>query len=231
MDGGIKNNSRRRVRTEDMNILFATDKGYLKHVEDCIRSFSRFETEDGYDVYILHSNLDREEEKRLEREFAENVRLHFIYIEPKEKLAFPESSRYPEQIYYRIFAAFLLPPDVERILYLDADIVVINPLDELYHMEFEGNYILACTHIRKLLNKMNQIRLGIKEECPYINSGVMLMNLKELRERQNPQEVVAYVEKHKNALMLPDQDIITALYGNKTGILDVFYQEIIETAE
>lgn len=89
-----------------MNILFATDKGYLEHMEDCIRSFARFETGGGYDVYILHSDLDKEDEKRLEKEFTKNIRLHFICIDPKGKLPFPESDRYPGQIYYRIFAAF-----------------------------------------------------------------------------------------------------------------------------
>ncbi len=50
-------------------------------------------------------------------------------------------------------------------------------------MDFQGNYFLACTHIRKVLNKINRIQLGIKKKYPYINSGVMLMNLEELRKK------------------------------------------------
>lgn len=60
----------------------------------------------------------------------------------------------------------------------------------------------------------------MEEESTYINSGVMLMNLSELREKQNIKEVMSFVEKKRRYLTLPDQDIITALYGNKTGILD-----------
>lgn len=203
-----------------MNILFATDKGYLAHVVQCIRSFVRFRQEDGYDVYILHSDLDEEDIRQLEHTFSGDVRFHFVYIDPNGLLSFPESERYPGQIYYRLFAAFLLPPDVERILYLDGDITIINPLDELYHMDFDGNYILACTHIREFLNKMNRLRLGIREKRPYINSGVMLMNLKALREQQNPQEIIRYVQQHKKLMTLPDQDIIIGLYGDKIELLD-----------
>jgi len=203
-----------------MNILFATDKGYLEHVAECIRSFVRFRPEDGYDVYILHSDLEKEDMQGLEHRFAGDARFHFVYIDPHSISFFPESKRYPVQIYYRLFAAFFLPPDVDRILYLDGDIVVINPLDELYNMDFDGNYILACTHIRKFLNKMNRLRLRIGEERPYINSGVMLMNLKAWRAQQNQQEITRYVQQHKNVLALPDQDIIMGLYGDKIGLLD-----------
>jgi lipopolysaccharide biosynthesis glycosyltransferase len=83
------------------------------------------------------------------------------------------------QIYCRLFAAFFLPDQVKRVLYLDADTIVINSLEELYHMDLQGNYFLACIHIRKVLIKINRIQLGIKKKYPYINSGVMLMNLEE----------------------------------------------------
>ncbi|MGN0355624.1 MAG: glycosyltransferase family 8 protein [Muricoprocola sp.] len=203
-----------------MNILFTINRGYLEHLEDCIRSILRFPSADGYDIYIMHSDLQSEDEMQLGKLADDHLKLHFIYIDPENNMDFPETDRYPIEIYYRIFAAFLLPDTLERVLYLDADTLVINPLTELYHMDFDGNYILACTHVRKALNKVNQIRLGIKDERPYINSGVMLMNLKELRKHQNIQEVTDYVEKYKNVLTLPDQDIITALYGDKVGLLD-----------
>lgn len=203
-----------------MNILFATDKGYLPHVVQCIRSFVRFPREDGYHVYILHSDLTEADTQPLEHTFSGAVRFHFVYVDPKGLLSFPESDRYPGQIYYRLFAAFLLPPEVERILYLDGDITIINPLEELYSMDFAGKDILACTHIRKFLNKMNRMRLGIREARPYINSGVMLMNLKALREHQDPREIVQYVQRHKNVMTLPDQDIIIGLYGGRVGLID-----------
>ena len=205
---------------EAMNILFTADRGYMKHVEDCIRSFARFRSEDGYDVYLLHSDLDEAFEKEMEERLKERVRLHFIHVDPERFQDFPESARYPRLIYYRIFAAELLPEELDRILYLDGDTLVINPLNELYQMDFGENDILACTHVQKFLNKLNQYRLGIKEEVPYINSGVILMNLAALRADFRFDEIAAYIKQHRNALTLPDQDIITALYGGKIGLLD-----------
>ena len=209
-----------KEKGKQMNILFTIDRGYVKRLAKCIQSIIRFPSEDGYDIYIMHSDLESVDETYLRREAAgKDVRIHFVGINIEET-DFPESDRYPLQIYYRIFASFFLPQNLEKIIYLDADTIVINPLIELWKMEFNGNYFLACTHIRKVLNKINRIRLGIKEERPYINSGVMLMNLTELRKRQNYSEMKEYVKKYRKVLTLPDQDIITALYGDKIGLLD-----------
>lgn len=204
-----------------MNILFTTNRDYMEHVVECICSIVRFPSDDGYDIYILHSDLSGEDQEAFSARIkGGKAALHFVSVDPSFFSGFPESGRYPGVIYYRIFAAFLLPEKVEKILYLDGDTIVINPLEELYERDFEGNYFLACTHVDKFLNRMNSYRLGMEEESTYINSGVMLMNLKELRANQKIDEVKRYVEKRGPYLVLPDQDIITALYGDKTGILD-----------
>lgn len=204
-----------------MNILFTINRGYIDHVLDCIRSIVRFPCDTGYEIFILHSDLQEEDERSME-EVVERpgVSLHFQAVDQSWFSMFPESQRYPGLIYYRIFAAYFLPKDLDRILYLDADTIVINPLNELYQMEFEGNYYIACTHVRKLLNKVNQLRLGIEEDYTYINSGVMLMDLEQLRKHQDVKEVLDYVEKRGFFFALPDQDILTALYGSKTKIVD-----------
>lgn len=203
-----------------MNILFAADRGYRDHIFFCIQSFLRFPVEEGYDIFLLHSDWTEEDRRELEEGTGNHGRVHFIYVDPELFAAFPENPRYPKLIYYRIFAAQLLPQDLERILYLDGDTIVINSLRELYDTEFGTAWYGACTHVRKFLTKVNQHRLGMEEEYSYINSGVLLMNLKELRKNQNIKEVLAYAKQRKAYLTLPDQDIITALYGSKTILLD-----------
>lgn len=204
-----------------MNILFAINKQYIRHMKICIESIIRFKEKEGYDFYVIHSDLNENDIIEIEENFNEvDVRMHFIYVDPESFKDFPETDRYPKQIYYRIFASFLLPKHLEKALYLDVDIIVIRSLKELYKMDFEGKYYIACTHVRKILKKMNNIRLGIENDFPYINTGVMMMNLELLRQNQNINEVLDYVNKHKMNLMLPDQDIITALYGDKIKLID-----------
>lgn len=84
-----------------------------------------------YEVFLLHSDLTDGDEADI-RAALPDVGLHFVFVDPAMFDGFPESKRYPRQIYYRIAAPLLLPDTLERILYLDADTIIINPLTTLY---------------------------------------------------------------------------------------------------
>ena len=58
------------------------------------------------------------------------------------------------------------------------------------------------------------------KDSAYINSGVMLMNLALLRKEQDLNEVFNYIKRYKNRLLLPDQDVLSGLYGSKTKTVD-----------
>ncbi|MCC8121450.1 MAG: glycosyltransferase family 8 protein, partial [Oscillospiraceae bacterium] len=140
----------------------------------------------------------------------------------------PTTDRYPKEIYYRIFAARYLPADLDRVLYLDPDVVVNGDIGPLYDLPLEGYYFAAASHVRELLTMVNRRRLEMSEDSLYINSGVMLMNLHLLRAEQREEEVFRFVREHKNALLLPDQDIISGLYGSKIYPLDPFRYNMTE---
>ena len=67
---------------------------------------------------------------------------------------------------------------------------------------------------------MNELRLDMDERSPYINSGVLLMNLAQLRAEQREDEVFDYIQRHSSALLLPDQDVLSGLYGSRILPLD-----------
>ena len=82
---------------------------------------------------------------------------------------------------YRLAAPLLLPERLDRILYLDVDTVVLNSLAPLYTSDFGGAAFMACSHTDRFLNKVNQARLGLEDGVPYLNSGVLMMDLALLR--------------------------------------------------
>ena len=49
-----------------------------------------------------------------------------------------------------------------------------------------------------------------------------MLNLKQLRQQQTTEDVLAFVSDKKNRLLLPDQDIITALYGKQIQLADSY---------
>ena len=75
---------------------------------------------------------------------------------------------------------------------------------------------MACTHTRRLLEKLNAARLGMDEAAPYINTGVLLYNLPALR-ALDMERVRAFADEKQDVFLLPDQDILTALYGDRSA--------------
>ena len=202
------------------NLLFCVNQKMLGLMSACLKSLLRSGGYGHYDVFVLHSDLEESIQRAVERDFQERVTFHFLRV-PEELFAdFPETARYPRQIYYRLAAPLLLPRELDRILYLDVDVVVINSLRPFYEVDFESSYFVGCTHTREFLTKLNQARLQSDKAVAYINTGVLLMNLNVLRQVIRLEEISAYVREHEKALILPDQDILTALYGDKIKLVD-----------
>lgn len=202
-----------------MNLLFSINTSYITQFITCIKSIVRFPNT--YDIYVFNTDLQEEDQEKIQNTFlSSSVTFHFIKIDNTKIRDFPTTQRYPLEIYYRIFASQYLPSTIDKILYLDVDIIVIQPLDELYAYDLQDDYFAACTHVRKFFTKINNVRLGSKEEYPYINTGVLLMNVKELRKHQDPNEVFDFINHHDHQLLLPDQDIISMLYGDHIRLLD-----------
>lgn len=215
-----------------MNILITINKSYAKQLNVLLNSIQYSNPKEKFEVYILHKDLEEKDILLIKNGLDENkFYINNIKIPKSEIDTFPVyEKRYPVEIYFRIFASKYLPQNIEKILYLDADTLVINKLDELYKMDFEGNYYIAATHIRKLLHKFHEIRLNIAEDEPYINTGVLLINLKELRKLDIEKNTIEFVRNNRKKLMLPDQDIITAMYGDKIKLIDTLKYNLGERA-
>ncbi|HHZ11201.1 MAG TPA: glycosyltransferase family 8 protein [Acholeplasmataceae bacterium] len=203
-----------------MNILVTLNRNYLRQLKVLIHSMLLSNPEVFFDFYVISKDLTDEDLEDLQRTDPERLSFNRIHFDDALLEGAPTSSRYPLEIYYRLFAAKILPESVKKILYLDPDIVVINSLKELYATEFDGAYFVGATHVRNLLRKFNRLRCKAKKNAQYLNTGVLLMNVEKLREEQDVQEVYDFIDRFRFFLALPDQDIIFGLYGDKVKLVD-----------
>ena len=103
-------------------------------------------------------------------------------------------------------------------LYLDPDILVINPVRPLYETDLAGDLMAAATHtglLAGITDPMNRLRLENYEAEAYYNSGVLLMDLEAMRREVRPADIFDYAREHADILLLPDQDILNGLYGGR----------------
>ena len=213
---------------EKINILVTVDENYVPHLNTMLVSLLDSNPDCWFDVYLIHSSVRESAVKETVEILDGSGELISIAVNDMGLDNAPTTERYPREIYYRIFASKYLPSELDRVLYLDPDIIVNGSISELYNMPLDEYYFAAASHTGEFLRKFNEIRLNMEDESPYINSGVMLMNLELLREEQDFQDVFDFVEKHKNHLFLPDQDIISSLYGSKIYPLDTLKYNMTE---
>ena len=208
--------------TSNLNLLVTLNEAYLPYLNTLLISIIRNNPSCRFTVYLLHTSVSQTAVVQTKKILGEHGNLVMIEATDHGLDNAPTTEQFPREMYYRIFASKYLPGDVDRVLYLDPDIIVNGSLAELYNIPLDGYYFAAASHNGKVMRFINGKRLDLKKECPYINSGVLLMNLDLLRKEQKYEDVFAYIEKKKSKLLLPDQDVISGLYGERILKLDTY---------
>ena len=204
-----------------MELLVTVDKNYILPLQVMLTSLYMNNPGEDVEMYLLHSRLQEKELEPLEKQCGRlGYKFFPVKIEDSWFSQAPVTKQYPREMYYRLLAPCFLPQKLHRILYLDPDILVINSLKPLWETDMKGRLFAAAAHTGKtnLANNINQVRLGTTHK--YFNSGVLLINLDQGRKEILPEEIFRYAGEHAKELLLPDQDILNAVFGSRTLELD-----------
>lgn len=201
-----------------MNLLLTLDENYLLPCKIMLYSFfSSNPDERNVVIYLLHSAIPDESLQGLRNYCAcFDAELKPISVDAALFANAPTNKRYPKEMYYRLLSPLILPHILERVLYLDPDMLIINPLRSLWEMNLSGKIFAAAAHtgLTEMANGINQVRLDTEHE--YFNSGVMLIDLNGARKLVTSEDVFGCVSEHEKELILPDQDVFNILYGKQT---------------
>ncbi|WP_438434173.1 glycosyltransferase family 8 protein [Gorillibacterium sp. sgz500922] len=204
-----------------VSILVTLNSNYLHPLKVMLKSLFLQHPETPFAVYLLHSSIRPEELAELNRYIGgHGHELFAIRVESGYFAEAPVVKHYSKEMYYRILAFRFLPPELDKILYLDPDLLILNDIRPLYETELGGHLFAAAYHDRIPLTELNRLRLKAQELPAYYNSGVLLMNLRRQREAVREEEIFAYVKENKKRLILPDQDVLNALYSTSIRDLD-----------
>ncbi|MDC2840519.1 glycosyltransferase family 8 protein [Limosilactobacillus mucosae] len=196
-----------------MNLLFSIDDRFWRQMLTVLNSIRLNSQSRQIDVYVIQSQklAHTKEIKQICELWG--MHYHPIVIKDEEFDQAPVTDRYPKTIYYRLLAHQYLPKQLHRILYLDADVLCINDVGSLYDTDLDGYLYASAIHtgLTGTTEVINKIRLQNFDADGYYNSGVLLMNLDLIRQRVHAEDIYEYIREH--VLLLPDQDVLNALYG------------------
>ncbi len=199
-----------------MNILVTLDSKYISPLKVMLKSLFINNPEDTFTIYLMHSRLSDNQVAEI-KEFVEagGSRLENIYVEDEVFADAPVLFHYTKEMYFRLLAYKVLPENIDRILYLDPDILVINPIRKLYETEMGDNFYAAAYHDKITIKEVNKMRLYPYDIEAYYNSGVLLMNLTLLRLEADEKKIYDFIEENRMKLVMPDQDVLNALYAKR----------------
>jgi lipopolysaccharide biosynthesis glycosyltransferase len=159
-----------------IHIAIATDAGFAMQAAVLISSI-RADGDDDYVVHVLHDGLDKELRQRIGASRGESLEID--YIDARSSLfAMFKGSAVPPATLFRLRMADLLG-DLDRVIYLDADIIVLSSLRDLWQTPIEDNLVAAVRDIGfpSFAGIMPWRDLDLPPDAPYFNSGVLLVAL------------------------------------------------------
>lgn len=186
------------------------------------------------DFYLLNQDLSSQD-KNTFTALTEtyDCSINFVNIDPSKFSSdyITTTDNWSIEAYFRLLMTEVLPLTVERLLYLDVDIIVDKPLDSLYYQDFDGNNFCVCREITfdGVFNDYRQEVFSslLENGYQYFNSGVMLWNLKQLRSQGY------YFEKYlqlaantKTKLLAFDQDLLNLMHHNEVRYVDEYLYDL-----
>ncbi len=136
----------------------------------------------------------------------------------------------PISAYYRLILSKLLK-DCDKCIYIDGDTVVLDNLFSLYSIDLADNYIGAVEAIGYYEDKeyhMNRLNIEQEDKFKYYNAGVLLMNLKQLREDNVVDKFMSMIG---NEFESQDQDIINVVCADRIVSISAAYNVMTKYTE
>lgn len=212
------NSKSKLIINNEIPIILATDENYLPQTSITIISVLENNPKYYFNFYILIPNkFDEQTERKffLIKKLYKNCKIDFIEMKDAfndVKLNIPHIT---SPTFYRLMASSLFPK-YNKIIYLDSDVIVEGDIAKYYSIDLNGYYVAGVKapsyHAAPDGNKKYCKNNGLPAIDQYINAGVIIMNLEELR-KNNMEDL--FIELSKKGYRSQDQDVINgACYGH-----------------
>lgn len=213
-------------------VVTATDDRYAKHL--AVMFYSLLENKSSTNpivINVLYNEISEENKSILNETVKRfNTEIKFIKVDPSQYNGYMTwnnwnkkngaSMQYllAKEIYYRISIPDLLDKDVNKVIYLDTDLIIKEDLITLWNINIE-NYFLAAVKDVYVRNSRHS-DLSIPKDYDYFNNGVLVMNLRKWRENNITNQIIDFMQRNSRNIHYPSQDPMNAILYDKWLPLD-----------
>lgn len=192
-----------------MDVIFATNNNFCQHAAVAIASLLDNNRNEDIRIHLFEIHCSTDNINKIKDVVNKwNVQITVYHITPEIFKGFPPTGNYSIACYLRLLSPSLLP-QIDKVLYLDCDLVVNGSIKELWDLDISG-YSMAALNDAILSYNIVKDYIGYDYyRDGYINSGVLLINLKWWRENKIQEKLINYLNTHM--VNLPDQDALNII--------------------
>lgn len=194
------------IQPEPIQIVCCSDEKYMPLTATMLMSLIRnHHSPELLHVSIINNGISLTTQQTIDNLFSgENMIIHWLSIDPKEiPYIFGISDSYSNLPchYYRLLMPYLLPQTVNRAIYLDVDLVILQDISSLWKLSFDDYIVCAAQDYLEVCSEAisNCLELGISPTAKYFNSGVLLIDLKKWREEDISKKVIVFRLSNEDA--------------------------------
>jgi lipopolysaccharide biosynthesis glycosyltransferase len=208
---------------EKMNILVAVDNGYIEPLMVMLTSLFDTNHWSKTVIYLLYSNVSDKNLSMLKDYVNKSGNKIECIKVSREMFDHLPTRSFSEETYYRLLACRFLPQNVDKILFLDPDMIVKQSLEQIYTKKMGKYYYFAVTdNENEAIEKFRKI-FRLPKNYPYVNSGFLLMNISLMRQNIDVTEIIDFIKSNANRLTYLDQDVLNALFHDNIYVIPSGY--------
>lgn len=203
-------------KSDELNVLFSSDDNYAQNLGASIysllnhnRSFKRIR------LYIIDNEISLKRRDMLLQivSLFKNACVEFIdFAKWKSKLKLNLAWSISLSSYARLFMGDILSESVNRVLYLDCDMIISDSLYQLWNHDLGTNIIGA---VQDCVSQATKTCVGLKKNEGYFNAGMLLIDLYRWRENYIGQRCIEFIKEKSGTVGHHDQGVLNGIFHNK----------------
>jgi lipopolysaccharide biosynthesis glycosyltransferase len=207
------------VDARRIDIALGFDAAYAPHAAAVIASIARKTRTGLVRFLILYDGVDLATRRRVERS-APDAAFHWIEIGDGDVPDFETRGHFSRAVFNRLGLEKKAPVDCKRVLYIDVDAVVLGDVRELWDTDLEGaalGAVIDCEGEPEAFAARWDLP---QSDRGYFNSGVLLLDLDQIRARKLFTAALQFFSAHHQQLTFVDQDALNVVFWNAWKPLD-----------
>ncbi|WP_411330853.1 glycosyltransferase family 8 protein [Desulfovibrio desulfuricans] len=222
-----------QICKEPVNIVFICDENYVIPTYVSIYSLVKnMDVNKKYNIFVVTNNLSKVSSSLFMGITCANVDITIVCCSNK----FDEFKINKKDFHVSTSAIlkFELPQllnTIDKVLYIDGDVIVQKDISEFFFTDIRDSYAGVIKDMKPILKYRPSVltKLGIETHDGYFNSGVLLLNLKKMREDNITEMLFEYRKNGLNFFM--DQDALNVVFGNKVKYFDLYFNTLMTLFE